>query len=245
MVASACARMMPGLASKPPQLPEWWPPSRKVSLRLKLSVPRVPPKMVGRRWSSRGPVRADQGIGLERRLVGLAEIGQARRAGLLAGLDQDGRVEAEVAALLQHAGKGCDVDGVLALVVGGAAAVHAVALDHDLPRRQALPPLLLLAADHVAMAVGQHGGLGGVLDPPRDQERAVFGCAGWAARCSRSRAFPAIRSSRPRRTAAAPASNPAPGWWSESPPAAAARPESRRRRNTSPRARWRRRVCRS
>ena len=119
-------------------------------------------------------VRADQGIGLERRLVGLAEIGQPGRAGLLAGLDQDGRVEAEVAALLQHAGKGCDVDRVLALVVGGAAAVHAVALDHDLPRRQALPPLLLLAADHVAMAVGQHGRLGGVLDPPRDQERAVF-----------------------------------------------------------------------
>src|SRR5260370_1215939 len=41
MVASACARMMPGLASKPPQLPEWWPPSRTVSFRLKLSVPGV------------------------------------------------------------------------------------------------------------------------------------------------------------------------------------------------------------
>ena len=121
------------------------------------------------------PVRADQRIGLERRLVGLAEVGQARRAGLLAGLDQDGRVEAERAALLEHAGERCDVDGVLALVVGRAAAVHPVAFDHDLPRRQALPPLLLLAADHVAVAVGQHGGLGGILDAAGDQERAVLG----------------------------------------------------------------------
>src|SRR6266851_6145362 len=92
-----------------------------------------------------GAVRADQGVGLEGRLVGLAEIGQARRARLLAGLDQDRRIEAERAALLQHAGKGCDIDRMLALVVGRAAAIKPIALDHDLPRRQALPPLLLLA----------------------------------------------------------------------------------------------------
>ena len=29
--ASACARMVPGLASSPPQLPEWWPPSRHIA----------------------------------------------------------------------------------------------------------------------------------------------------------------------------------------------------------------------
>src|ERR1700730_4592525 len=69
------------------------------------------------------PVGADQGVGLERRLVGLAEIGQARRARLLAGLDQDRRVEAERAALLQYAGQRCDIDRVLALVVGRAAAI--------------------------------------------------------------------------------------------------------------------------
>ncbi len=105
-----------------------------------------------------GAVRADQGVGLQGRLVGFAEIGQARRARLLAGLDQDRRVEAERAPLLQHAGKGCDIDRMLALVVGRAAAIEPIALDHDLPRRQALPPLLLLAADHVAVAVGQDGG---------------------------------------------------------------------------------------
>src|ERR1044072_1406958 len=80
-------------------------------------------------------VRADQGVGLEGGLVGLAEVGQPRRAGLLAGLDQDGRVEAERAALLEHAGERRYVDGVLALVVSRAAAIHLLALDHDPPSR--------------------------------------------------------------------------------------------------------------
>ena len=40
----------------------------------------------------------------------------------------------------------------------------------------ALAPLVLLAADHVAVAVGQHGRLGGIFYPPCDQERAVL-CA--------------------------------------------------------------------
>ena len=120
-------------------------------------------------------VRGDQRIGLERILVGLAEVGEARRAGLLAGLDQDGRVEAQrAAALLHDRGKRRDVDRVLALVVGGAPAVHPVALDHDLPGRQARAPLLLLAADHVAVAIGQDRRLGRVLDPAGDQEGAVF-----------------------------------------------------------------------
>src|SRR5215813_10305440 len=80
------------------------------------------PSMV-KPWS----VRADQRICLERGLVGLAEVGQPRRARLLASLDQDGRVEAQRAALLEDALKGCDVDGVLTLVVGGAAAIHLLA----------------------------------------------------------------------------------------------------------------------
>src|SRR5258707_512405 len=56
------------------------------------------------------PVRADQRIGRERFLVGLAEIGEAGRAGFLAGLDQDGGVEAQRSALLQDAGQGGDID---------------------------------------------------------------------------------------------------------------------------------------
>ena len=106
-------------------------------------------------------------------------------------------------------------------------------------------PLIVLAADHVAMAVGQHGRLGGVLDPAGDQERAVF-----AARVGQHRAVvaelaAATPSSRRRHTPAGPASSRSPGWWSGSPPAAAAPRGSRHRRNTSLRARWRHPVCRS
>ena len=35
--------------------------------------------------------------------------------------------------------------------------------------------MLLLAADHVTMAVGQHRRLGRILDPAGDQERPIFG----------------------------------------------------------------------
>ena len=41
-LASAWAMMMPGLASSPPQLPEWWPPARSSIDRSKLKAPRVP-----------------------------------------------------------------------------------------------------------------------------------------------------------------------------------------------------------
>ena len=36
MLAMACARMTPGLARSPPQLPEWWPPSRRSTVKSKL-----------------------------------------------------------------------------------------------------------------------------------------------------------------------------------------------------------------
>ena len=57
-LAMAWARMMPGLASKPPQLPEWWPPSRRSTVKSKLKVPREPRKMVGRSGARRGPSEA-------------------------------------------------------------------------------------------------------------------------------------------------------------------------------------------
>ena len=137
-------------------------------------MPRVPPKMHGRRWSSRGPSEPISASALRASLLALQKSARPGRAGLLAGLDQDRGVEAQRAALLEHTGQRRDVDGVLALVVGRAAAIHLVAFDHDLPRRQPVPPLVLLAADHVAMAVGQHRRLAVVLDPAGDQERPVF-----------------------------------------------------------------------
>src|SRR5581483_3582968 len=72
-------------------------------------------------WS----VRGDQQIGLEERLVLLAYLAQARRAGLLAHLDQHLGVEAEPPTLAEHVRHRLHVDGVLTLVVGDAAAVPA------------------------------------------------------------------------------------------------------------------------
>src|SRR5262249_6169849 len=66
------------------------------------------------------------------------------------------------------------VDRVLRLVVGRAAAVIALALLRDLPRHQALAPLVLEPADHVAMAVGQHGLEARILDAGSHQERPAM-----------------------------------------------------------------------
>ena len=107
------------------------------------------------------------------------------------------------------------------------------------------PPLVLLAADHVAMAVGQHGRLGGILDPAGDQERAVFG-----ARIGQHRAVVAellqrlghlardVLLQRGHRALLL-----AGGGDGDAPLQIV--PGSRRRRNTALRARWRRFVIRS
>jgi hypothetical protein len=50
--AIAFARITPGLASRPPQLPEWCAPSRSVQSSVKLQQPREPRKSVG--WLARG-----------------------------------------------------------------------------------------------------------------------------------------------------------------------------------------------
>ncbi|MGY4422759.1 hypothetical protein ACVWY2_005208 [Bradyrhizobium sp. JR6.1] len=88
----------------------------------------------------------------------LADLAQIRRADLLAGLDDELGVEAELAAarLLHRAQRG-HVDRMLALVVGGAAAVDAVALDRGLPRIEPVAPFADHAVDDVTMAVGQYG----------------------------------------------------------------------------------------
>ena len=83
------------------------------------------------------PVRADQHVGGEQIAVLGAQLAQARRAGLLAHLDQPFGVEAELAALGQHRRLRGDVDRVLALVVDHAAAVVAAVLLGQRPGRQA------------------------------------------------------------------------------------------------------------
>ena len=116
------------------------------------------------------PVRGDEDIGREELLVRGAEFAQAGRAVLLAGLDQQDGVEAQRAALLEDGGQGRDVDAVLALVVGRAAAVPAVALLGQDPGVEARPPLVVVAAHHVAVAVAHHGGQLVALVAARDQE---------------------------------------------------------------------------
>ncbi len=119
-------------------------------------------------------VGGDQHIGRERRFLLLTQELQARRADLLAGLDQHLEVEAEAAARAQHRLERCQVDRVLALVVGGAAAVDAAAFAPELPGLETRAPFALLAADHVAMAVGEHRRRRLFLNALGDEERAVL-----------------------------------------------------------------------
>ena len=104
------------------------------------------------------PVGRNQKVGAERAvLVLLAQLAQSRRADLFTHLDQEFDVEAEPAAFFKHRRERGNVDAVLALVVGGAAAVDAVALDLERPWRQSITPQIVEPADGVAVAVDQYG----------------------------------------------------------------------------------------
>src|SRR5262249_61678876 len=116
-------------------------------------------------------VGGDQRVGGEQVAVLGADLAQAGRADLLAHLEQPFGVEAEPAALLEHRGERRDVDRVLALVVGGAAAVVAAVSLDELPGREAGLPAGVEPADHVAVAVDQHGPQAGTLDALAEQER--------------------------------------------------------------------------
>src|SRR4051812_160485 len=100
----------------------------------------------------------------------LAKLAQAGRAHFLAGLDQHFGIEAELAARLQDRRQRADIDAVLALFVGRAAAIEAGSLRLQAPGRQALRPLRILPADHVTVAVGEDGHRRWILDPFSVQE---------------------------------------------------------------------------
>ncbi|KAG1244273.1 hypothetical protein G6F65_021901 [Rhizopus arrhizus] len=65
------------------------------------------------------------------------------------------------------------IDGVLAFVVGRAAAVPAVALDLQAPGIAAPFPFGGVATHDVAMAIHQHGRQAGLFDTARDQDGQV------------------------------------------------------------------------
>ncbi len=116
-------------------------------------------------------VRGDQQVGGQQVAVLGAQFAQPHRAGFLAHLDQVLGVEAELAARLQHQPQRLHVDGVLALVVGNAAAVPAAFGLGQRPRRQAFLPFPFQTTNHIAVPVAQHRGQGRILDAFGVQER--------------------------------------------------------------------------
>jgi len=118
------------------------------------------------------PVRGDQQVG--RQVTGVlgAELAQSRRAGFLAGLDEDLQVEAEPAAPgMQHVLQRGQVNGALALVIRRSPAIPAVLLDRHLPWVKPGAPAVRLGEHHIGVTVGQHGRQARVLVPVRDQQR--------------------------------------------------------------------------
>jgi hypothetical protein len=71
----------------------------------------------------------------------------------------------------EHGFERRDVDAVLTLVVGRAAAIDAFAFDGDFPRRQAGAPQIVEAANGVAVAVDQRRDEIRILDALGDQHR--------------------------------------------------------------------------
>ncbi len=105
------------------------------------------------------PVGGHEQVGLEFVAQRPAHRAEIRRADLLAHLDDEFGVEAEpAAARLAHGAERRQIDAVLALVVGGAAAIDAIADLRGPPRIEAAAPLPFHAVDDVAMPVHQHGG---------------------------------------------------------------------------------------
>ena len=165
--------MMAGSRVRPPQWPECTPPSRSDTTRSKCQVPRVPVAMVGTAGSTRGPSEA---ISASAASASLLAATNSRRPLLprSSAVSSTTRMLAprRAAALRQHRFERGEVERVLALVVGGAAAVPAVAFLRQAPGREAGAPLLVQAADRVAMAVEQDGRAGRVLDPLGGQDGA-------------------------------------------------------------------------
>jgi hypothetical protein len=157
------------LDSRLPQLPEWClagvdPEVDRVGAA-GAQIDRWPllrqPRSVG----------GDQHVGAERFAVLRAQVAQTTGPGLLTHLDEPFGVEAEFAAFLQHGAERREIYGVLALVVGGAAPPIAPLGFDEFPRRDARLPASFESTDHVAMAIAEHGGARGILDPLGEQER--------------------------------------------------------------------------
>ena len=122
------------------------------------------------------PVGRQEQIGLQFLAMGFADLPQIGRADLLAGLDDEFGIEAELAAArLAHRAQGREIDAVLPLVVSRAAAIDALASGRGLPRIEIVAPFTLHALDHVAVAIGEDGRQRGILAIIRQQIRPPAG----------------------------------------------------------------------
>ena len=108
----------------------------------------------------------------------VTELAQAGGAYFLSRLDQKLHVEAEpcavAAPLGNHGSKRSNVDAVLPLVVGSAAAIEAIAFHGEPPRRETRAPHIVLAAHRVAVPIDQDGGEPRILRAVRNQDRRTL-----------------------------------------------------------------------
>ena len=217
--------MIAGSVVSPPQWPECTPPSRSFTTRSKWKMPRVPVAMVGTAGVHPRPVGGDQHIGGQLFRVRGDEFAQALEPRSSRHLQHQLDVEAEpAAAFRQHRVQRRQVQRVLALVVGGAAAVPAVALLGQRPGQQAGAPLVFQTAHRIAMAVEQDGRAGRVLDARRRSGSGRSRPADSDACRRRSPGAPARAGSPVRGSVPAPPRHPAPARSRGSPPAAPAAP---------------------
>jgi len=154
-----------------------------------------------RTQEKRRPLRRDaravgrqEKIGREELAIGGADLPQTGRSHLLAGLDEKLGVEAELAAAPQHGAERAQIDAVLALVVGGAAAIEIVAALGELPRREAVAPLPVEPTDDVAMAIAEYRERVAVFAALGKEERSGAGGVGEApaAKAQRFQARPQL-----------------------------------------------------
>ena len=161
-----------GIGEEPPQLPEWWAPSRSSTSESKLNAPRVPRKIVGR--SGAAAARPRRSARRRRaRLVASQNSAQAGRADLLAHLDQELGVEAEPAARLRARSASAAILIVCWPLLSAVPRPYIAVAARSAPRRRPSSPLLLEAADHVAVAVAEHRRQAPVLAALGEQQRAA------------------------------------------------------------------------
>ena len=89
----------------------------------------------------------------------------AGRAVFLTHFNHDFGIEAKLTALFDDGVHGGHVDSVLALVISGAATVESLAIALRFPRPSAFGPLIVEAANDIAMPVSQHGRQCRIFDP--------------------------------------------------------------------------------